>query len=364
MHRLHLLIAVLLAAPLPAQKPDKDALRIDSVLAAPRPRLPATADSNDLEDYVAYGHERMRARRPVEAAVAFLWAARLSPAQAEPPVLAWRAIWTAFPGALKKHTKADGRFVASGAGQRVDSLFLRGMQRNPFVLAEDERERAMRPYMMMGARGAIARDSDAIGPRVFLAVGFFHQARYDSTIAAIEGALRVLDRRQDARTRPMYESREIFYYALGHAHSAKGDQVSARDAYRRALEENAGFYHAHARLGFLAWDNWRDSATALLEYQAAVTTAPQDAALRNDFGAVLLDMGRPADALEQFEAGLAVAPEYSLLHYNAAMAADKLGRRDAAIARYEEFARRGPMRLKEKVEEARERARWLGTTAK
>src|SRR6188768_2758327 len=124
MRLLILLAAFLLALPLSAQKPDKDALRLDSLLRAPRPALPAGADTNDVEAYVTRGRELMRSRRPREAAVAFLWAARLSPAQAEPPLLAWRALWAANPDAWRKHAKGDKRFVASGAGLRVDSLYL------------------------------------------------------------------------------------------------------------------------------------------------------------------------------------------------------------------------------------------------
>jgi Tfp pilus assembly protein PilF len=349
------LSSLLLAAPLVAQKPDKAAHRLDALRAAPPPALEAGADTNDFVSYVTRGRALMRSRRPAEAAVAFLWAARLSPAVPEPSMLAWKAIWAANPDALRKHARGDRRFAASGAGLRVDSLYVRGMERNPFATPDDEELRTLQPFLLASARQAIARDSDAVSPRVFLAITYFREGNYRNAITVLQDVLRALDRRQADHTRPVYESREIVHYALGHAYSVDGNRAEARESYRRALEENAGFYQAHARLGLLAWDGQRDTATALLEYQSAVGTAPHDAALRNDFGAILLEMGRPAEALEQFEAGMQLDPDYSLLYYNAGMAADKLGDRERTTRHYREFVRRAPRRLRESVTAAEER---------
>lgn len=352
-----LLALLLLAAPLGAQKPDPDARRIDSLLAAPRPVLVVPGDDNDYLAYLASGKASMQRGDPRAAAVAFLWAARLSPAQAEPLVRAWEAIWAATPGARKRHAKDDRRFAATGAGARVDSLIVRGLERDPFAgLLGDEMPDWARNAIVERVRRDAARDSSAVTPRLVLASLFWREHKYDSTIAHVRGALAAGDRRQrDGRLSPVYESRELLHYALGNALHAAGHRAGARAAYQRALEENAGFHHAHARLGFVAWDNWGDTATALLEYEAAVSSAPHDAALRNDYGGTLLLMGKDAEALAQFEAAIARAPEYALPYYNAALAADRLGRGAEARRRYQGFLERAPRRMHEAIGRARER---------
>ena len=345
MRRSIVLAFLLFAAPLAAQKPDKDAQRLDSLLRAPRPTLPATADTNDIEDWIAFGRDRMAARRPAEAAGAFLQASRLSPARAEPMMLAWQALWAAVPDAHRKHVRGDARFAATGAGMRVDSLVVRAQWRDPFAQPENPRLNPFRLQMLAALRQAAKRDTNDLTPRLILAILLYHDQQYDSTVTRLQEVLRLLDRQERARTRPVYESKESFYYMLGQAQLARGDRMAARAAYQQALVENAGLYAAHARLVFIAWDQLADTATMVLEYEAAVGTAPHDAALRNDYGAVLLTAGRPADALAQFEAGLASAPDYAHLHYNAALAAEKVGDKARALAHYRDFVARAPRRL-------------------
>ena len=83
----------------------------------------------------------------------------------------------------------------------------------------------------------------------------------------------------------------------------------------------------------------------LAEYEAAVAIAPHDAALRNDYGAMLLMLGRPAQARAQFEAGLESAPIYAYLHYNAALAAEQVGDQSAALEHYRDIVTRASRRL-------------------
>ena len=342
---LAIVASLLLGSSLPAQKPDRDAARLDSLLAAPRPRLPVDADSNDVDELVTWGKARREQRRPDEAAVAFLWASRLSPARPEPMLLAWYALWDAVPPARRKHDRGDRKFAATGAGARVDSLVLRAIMRDPFAAPENPRLNPWRAPWLAALRREAARDSSAILPRVLLAMELFHDARYDSTIARLGEVLRALDREERGALRPVYHSRETFHFMLGQAYAARGDRLAARAAYQQALVENAGFHAAHARLGYLAWENWADTATMAAEYEAALAIAPHDAALRNDYGAMLLTLGRPAQARAQFEAGLATAPLYAFLHYNAALAADRTGDAPGALAHYQAFVARAPRRL-------------------
>lgn len=343
--RLKLLLAFLLTTPLAAQKPDRDALRLDSLLQAPRPTLRQLSDSNDVDDWLAYGRAQAARGRRREAAIAFLWASRLSPTRPEPMLLAWHALWDAVPDARRKHERNEARFAATGVGARVDSLVLRAILRDPFAQPDDPRLNPFRLMIQATLRREAARDSNAIAPPLLLAVLLYHDRQYDSTVSRLGEVLRALDRQDAKATRPVYHSRETFHFMLAQAHAARGDRVAARAAYQQALVENAGFHAAHARLGFLAWDQWSDTTTMLAEYESAVGTAPHDAALRNDFGAVLLTIGRYADALAHFEAGIATAPDYAHLRYNAALAAEGVGRADAALEHYRQFMARSPRRL-------------------
>lgn len=339
------LLFFLVAFPLAAQKPDRDAQRLDSLLRAPRPVLTVDADSNDVDELVTWGKARQEMRRPAEAAVFFLWASRLSPARAEPMLLAWYALWEAVPGARRRHERGDKRFAATGVGERVDSLVLRAIMRDPFAAPENPRLNPFRRPWLAQLRRDAARDSNAIVPRLLLAVELYHDRSYDSTVARLNEVLRALDRQERGTLRPVYHSRETFHFMLAQAQAARGDRAAARAAYQQALVENAGFYAAHARLGYIAWENWADTTTMIAEYDAAVGIAPHDAALRNDYGAMLLTLERPAEALAQFEAGLATAPDYAFLYYNAALAAERAGRPDAALAHYRGFVSRASRRL-------------------
>jgi Tfp pilus assembly protein PilF len=377
-----LLLAFLAAAPLAAQKPDKDALRLDSLLHAPRPALAAGADTNDVDAYMKAGHEAsdgcnvspfiialIRAGIPIivhrpatcdaaRAAAAFHWAARLDPARAEPLLLGWQSTWAAQPGALEKWWENDKKFAASGVGQRVDSLYLRAMYLNPYVAQFTGMGSGSIGY----ARRYLARHPDDVDTRVMLASLHYVAQRYDSTIANVEHALRALAMRDSTRTRRSYASKAMFHYAIGHALLAKGDRKEAQEAFRAALSEDYAFYPAHATLAVIAWENWNDSTTALQEFDLALQTGATDGALRYNYGTVLMELRRPADALAQFESAMTSAPYYALTYYNAAVAAERLGRPADATRWYREFVRRAPRRMKDEVARAEARIAALQAT--
>lgn len=368
-----LMLACLVGAPLPAQKPDKHAVRLDSLLHAPRPALDAAADTNDAEAYIKAGRYassgcvspliaaliragfpfRIHSSRPCEparAASAFHWAARLDPARAEPLLLGWQATWAASPEAREKHWENDRRFAATGIGARVDSLYLRAMYLNPFV-----------GHVTGGggsigfARAYLARHPDNVEARIELASAHYAAQRWDSTITNLRRAIASLEKRDSARTRRAYASKAMFHYGIGHALLASGDRRAAQDAFRQALVEDYAFYPAHAALAVLAWENWSDSATAIQEFELAIQTGATDAALRYNYGTVLMELRRMPEALVQFEAAMASSPEYALPWYNAGVAADRLGRKADAIRWYREFARRAPRRLEQRAAQALQR---------
>lgn len=367
--------AFLAATSLPAQKPDKDAVRLDSLLNAPRPALDAGADTNDAEAYVKAGRAASagclspflaaliragfpfrildsRPCLPARAAAAFHWAARLDPARAEPLLLGWQATWAASPSATEKHWEHDRKFAATGVGARVDSLYLRAMYLNPFVAQVTGVGGASIGY----TRAYLKRHPDNVEARIDLASAHYAAQRWDSTIANLRLAIGSLEKQDSARTRRAYASKAMFHYGIGHALLASGDRRGAQDAFRQALVEDYAFYPAHATLAWLAWENWSDSTTAVQEFELALQTGATDAALRYNYGTVLMEMGRTEEALAQFVAAMASSPEYALPWYNAGVAADRLGRKADAARYLREFARRAPRRMAEQVAQAVQRA--------
>lgn len=376
MRRLVALAALALAgaaspAPLRAQKPDRDALRLDSLLAAPRPALAAGADTNDADAYIAAGDQfsagcptlldmllremgigvyRFSRCEADRAVAAYRWAARIDPARAEPLLLAWQSAWRASPEASEKVRRRDRRFLASGAAARVDSLRMRAYFLNPFVGEFTSGESSVR-----SGRAFVARDTSSVEARLYLASAHYSARAWDSTVAQLETAMRLMDRRDSTHLSRRYASKAMLHFGIAHARLAAGDRNGAQDAFRRALGEDFAFYPAHAALAEIAWQNWSDSTTALQEFELALQTGASDGALLYNYGTVLLEMHRTEDALRRFEAAIAASPEYALPHFNAAVAAERLGRPAEAVRHYRDFVRRAPRRMKDTAAKAEAR---------
>ncbi|HVU32274.1 MAG TPA: tetratricopeptide repeat protein [Opitutaceae bacterium] len=77
---------------------------------------------------------------------------------------------------------------------------------------------------------------------------------------------------------------------------------------------------------------WRDT----------VLSRPGNAFAHNNYGNILAQSGRPADAVVQFDEALRLKPDYAEPAYNAGNALRKLGRLPEAIARYEQALRINP----------------------
>ena len=91
--------------------------------------------------------------------------------------------------------------------------------------------------------------------------------------------------------------------AEGAAALARGDEEGARAAFRQALAVEPNNVEAHTYLGVLA-DRADDLAEAERHFAAAAIAAPYLASARNNYGAILLRLGRAAQARAQFEASL------------------------------------------------------------
>ncbi len=63
---------------------------------------------------------------------------------------------------------------------------------------------------------------------------------------------------------------------------------------------------------------------AVQDFTQVLTAFPQDAQVHNDFGELYLRMGKPAEALEQFEKALAVNPSHPAALKNRDLARQQL----------------------------------------
>ncbi len=85
----------------------------------------------------------------------------------------------------------------------------------------------------------------------------------------------------------------------------RGDAENARILLEKALKSNPNDAEAHQFLGILD-DDANDLKSAETHFAKAARLMPGSAAARNNYGAVLLKLNRPADATKEFEASLKI----------------------------------------------------------
>jgi Tfp pilus assembly protein PilF len=83
----------------------------------------------------------------------------------------------------------------------------------------------------------------------------------------------------------------------------RGDETAAIDLFKKALELNPDDVTAHTYLGVFA-DRAGNLAEAERHFSAAAINDPSSPAARNNYGAILLKLGRLPQAASQFEASL------------------------------------------------------------
>ena len=88
-------------------------------------------------------------------------------------------------------------------------------------------------------------------------------------------------------------------------------------------------------LCILARDAGQKMATMdLVGYERLIDRNPRNVALRDEAGMLALQVGRPADAVSQFQAALRIADRSAGEHFNLGLALAMAGRMDEAIAEY------------------------------
>jgi Flp pilus assembly protein TadD len=134
----------------------------------------------------------------------------------------------------------------------------------------------------------------------------------------------------------MYQSKELLEFAFGLLQQQMRRTAAAKDAYGRAVVENAAFAPAHAALGRLAIAA-RDSGTALGELGLAVETEPNDVEMRIGYGQALMLAQRPKDAAVQFQKAVELEPYYAEPVFLLATALEGAGDAAGAKQRFGKF---------------------------
>jgi tetratricopeptide (TPR) repeat protein len=86
----------------------------------------------------------------------------------------------------------------------------------------------------------------------------------------------------------------------GHAQELQGRWPQAEAAYRRAIAINPEHTGAHIRLG-RALERQKNLEAAAAEFRLAVASRPTDRVARYDLGRMLMALGRPREAISEFE---------------------------------------------------------------
>ena len=304
--RRHVVLILLLAAgtapPLRAQQ-----------RAPRRPRLEASADTNDAAVYFQVGLDRLE-RDPTTAADAFYWAARLDPMSPQALYARGVALLLRDPQRLVKYQQRDARILGLPAVRGIDSLrFLAEMQ-DPFLHRGLEElqlfmyaKNASRSEEWFGsssntgagtltggtraggstssgiaastehfleendqlARGQLYYSQGELRSALqYLAIAmrnheldwvyaerariFAEMRQTDSAASSMWNALRLRQGPNDDWSRHMYETTAAWQFAHGRVLEDRRDTAAARAAYERAWAADPNYYPALLRLGTLA----------------------------------------------------------------------------------------------------------------
>lgn len=379
------LAVVILAAELEAQRLGPEVRR---------PRLTASADTNDAVAYLELGMASA-AESPDVAADAFYWAARLDPSA--PGALHGRriALLTRRPQTLNQYFQGGRRARENSREFRsIDSLQLRALNLDPLMYRMLDRTLLFTYYYNSYRRrgGSLTRrefdrelqfelrsESPATRAWVFYGSGQFDAAitEYDVAIRgsrdpvnlhierartlslrsrdteAIQGftkAIELLTTRDERRGEYVvfYDSKAMLHHSIGVLHIRQNKPDSARAAFGRAMEEDVSFWPPHIELGRLALAQ-HDTITAVSELGLAATLATDEPYIQYVYGQMLLATGQAEDAIAPLRSAIELEPYYAAPHFLLAEALAATGDNAGARTHYERYlalssVRDGPRR--------------------
>ena len=330
-----------------------------------RPKMESHRDTNAAAAYYYWGLGQMRAS-PRSAQDAFYWASRLDPAWADPLYAQRIAYHLSDLERFWKYLTGTRYVLRAAETRRVDSLLYRAMLRDPFLFRRHDKmliDRLIQELTegyggLMGSspsflawvaysdtrfpqavelyRRAIEKNPKDYDLHAERARAFFHMGRFDSTVAEMNLALEGYRKEDDKDLVVLYESKAMYEYSIANAHIQAGQFAEAREALGRALAEDLSFYVAHQRMAALALAAG-DTATALSEYQLAVDLNTDDAPLRTEYGAVLIALGKHADAEPQLLRAIELEPWYARSYALLGAAYEGLGKNAEAVTQYNRF---------------------------
>ena len=359
-----------------------------------RPKLAAGADTNHAGTYYSHGLRTIE-QRPDEAANAFYWAMRLEPGWAQPYYARRLALLMAKPHMMVQYmTSRNRRFYESKDVLSLDSLELRALMLNPYVIRDLDREyivafltayaeqnllrrgyrpgeiprnelayyieRSLQSESSSRERAYLAASERRFGEALELygkALGqtkssagraylhsrrghvFFLIGSDDSARVEMERALEELRKREDDEFVRVYNSKAVLEHSIGMIHERRRDVRAARDAYGRALQEDLSYYPAHVQLGLLAIAEG-DTTTGLSELALAVEIEGNEPSLRYTCGAVLLHIGKVEEAAQHLRKVVELEPFYAAPHHLLARAAEAALKPGEALQHYQAFIAR------------------------
>lgn len=355
----------------------------------PRPRLQASADTNDSVLLLEHGMSVV-AEQPEIAANAFYWAARLDPSS--PGALYGRRVALLMRTQQRLNQYMDGGRRArenSAEFRAIDSLQLRALHLDPLMFRMLDRTLLFTYYYNAYRRrgGTLTRrefdrelqfemqsDPPATRAWVFYGAGQFDRAitEYDAAIAgarnpvnlrierartlslrsrdreAIEEfarayeALKARDERRGEYV-VFYDSKALLLHSIGVLHTRRNELDSARVAFGRAMEEDISFWPSHVELGRLALSQ-NDSITAVSELGLAAELATDEPYIHHMYGEMLHKTGQHAEAVEALKKAIAMEQYYAAPHFVLAQALEKTGDTASAKTHYQRYLVLSPQR--------------------
>lgn len=143
---------------------------------------------------------------------------------------------------------------------------------------------------------------------------------------------------------PANQQRALASYNLGTALADRGDHAAAVEQYEKSIRLDDGQSATHNNLAVSLAALERNNA-AEVEFQKAVELQPQNTEAQFDYGQFLLEIGRPADALERFQIVRQQDPKRELAYSLASVVLKDLGRDGEAV----EWLRAGMVAAPESV---------------
>jgi len=155
------------------------------------------------------------------------------------------------------------------------------------------------------------------------------QVQLGLQVPSAGGDVQSLDRR---RARPVAAERRLKaedWHELGCGLQAQSPD-QAEEAFRRAVELDAGLADAHVNLGVLLHEQ-ADLEGAEMCYRLALRADPESSTAAYDLGVVLEDMGKPEEATEVYRRAIEYDELLADAYYNLSRLYERAGDRAAAV---------------------------------